>query len=108
MVAILPPALVLNVASGTGAAALLALLLAAVIWNFGTWYLGLPCSSSHALIGSILGVSLADSWFHSGSAEGLRWDQIREVLLGLLISPIIGFGVAARLRSVPVATATRK
>ena len=66
---------------------LLALLLASVIWNSGTWYLGMPCSSSHALIGSILGVSVADSWLHSGSAEGLRWDQIREVLLGLLLSP---------------------
>jgi len=94
VVAILPPPIVLNVASGTGAAALLALLLAAVIWNFGTWYIGLPCSSSHALIGSILGVGLADSWIHSGTAGGLRWDQVREVLLGLLVSPIIGFGIA--------------
>ncbi|HYZ72408.1 MAG TPA: inorganic phosphate transporter [Chthoniobacterales bacterium] len=59
VVAILPPSLVLRVASGTGAAALLALLLAAVLWNFSTWYIGLPCSSSHALIGSILGVSFS-------------------------------------------------
>jgi inorganic phosphate transporter, PiT family len=97
VVAILPPPIVLNVASGTGAAALLALLLAAVIWNFSTWYLGLPCSSSHALIGSILGVGLADSWLHSGSAAGLRWDQIQDVLLGLVLSPIIGFAIAAGL-----------
>lgn len=97
VVAILPPPLVLNVASGTGAAALLALLLAAVIWNFGTWYIGIPCSSSHALIGSILGVGLADSWLRSGSAQGLRWDQIWEVLIGLLLSPVIGFLVAGAL-----------
>jgi inorganic phosphate transporter, PiT family len=97
VVAILPPPIVLNVASGTGAAALLALLLAAVIWNFSTWYLGLPCSSSHALIGSILGVGLADSWLHSGSLAALRWDQIQEVLLGLVLSPIIGFAMAAGL-----------
>ncbi len=58
VVAILPPSLVLNVSSGTGAAALFALLLGAVIWNFGTWYFGIPCSSSHSLIGSMLGVSL--------------------------------------------------
>ncbi|MBV8814521.1 MAG: inorganic phosphate transporter [Verrucomicrobia bacterium] len=97
VVAILPPSLVLNVASGRGAAALIGLLLAAVIWNFGTWYIGLPCSSSHALIGSILGVSLADSWIHSGSPGGLRWDQIQDVFLALSLSPIIGFGIAGIL-----------
>jgi len=97
VVAILPPPIVLNVASGTGAAALLALLLAAVIWNFGTWYIGIPCSSSHALIGAILGVGLADSGLHSSFAQGLRWDQIWEVLAGLLLSPLLGFLVAGAL-----------
>jgi PiT family inorganic phosphate transporter len=65
VVALLPTTLVLNVSSGTGAAALFALLIGAVIWNFGTWYFGIPCSSSHSLIGSILGVSLAYTVFRS-------------------------------------------
>ncbi|HEY0793190.1 MAG TPA: inorganic phosphate transporter [Chthoniobacterales bacterium] len=97
IVALLPPTLVLNVASGTGAAALFALLLAAVIWNFGTWYLGLPCSSSHSLIGAIIGVSLTDSFLHSGRVQGMRWDQVHNVMMSLLISPIIGFACAALL-----------
>ena len=95
VVAILPPALVLNVSSGTGAAALFALLSGAVIWNFGTWYVGIPCSSSHSLIGSILGVSLAYTIMQSKQGEGIHWDQAEQVFLSLLISPIVGFCAAA-------------
>jgi inorganic phosphate transporter, PiT family len=95
VVAILPPSLVLNVSSGTGAAALFALLLGAVIWNFGTWYFGMPRSSSHSLIGSILGVSLVYTLTRSKQGEGIHWDQAGQVLLSLLISPIVGFGAAA-------------
>lgn len=95
VVAILPPALVLNVSSGTGAAALFALLLGAVVWNSGTWYLGIPCSSSHSLIGSILGVSLTYTLVHSRQGEGIHWDQAGQVLLSLVISPIVGFCAAA-------------
>ncbi|MBV9488754.1 MAG: inorganic phosphate transporter [Verrucomicrobia bacterium] len=97
IVALLPPGLVLNVASGTGAAALFALLLAAVLWNFSTWYLGLPCSSSHSLIGSILGVSLVDSWMHPGQGQGIPWNQVRDVMMSLLVSPVLGFVMAAVL-----------
>jgi PiT family inorganic phosphate transporter len=95
VVAILPPSLVLNVSSGTGAAALFALLLGAVIWNFGTWYFGMPCSSSHSLIGSMLGVSLVYTYAQAKQGEGIHSDQAGQVLLSLLISPIVGFGVAA-------------
>jgi PiT family inorganic phosphate transporter len=95
VVAILPPSLVLNVSSGTGAAALFALLLGAVIWNFGTWFFGMPCSSSHSLIGSMLGVSLVYTYLQAKEGEGIHWDQAGQVLLSLLISPIVGFGVAA-------------
>ena len=95
VVAILPPSLVLNVSSGTGAAALFALLVGAVIWNFGTWYFGMPCSSSHSLIGSMLGVSLVYTLTRSKQGEGIHWDQAGQVLLSLLISPVVGFGAAA-------------
>jgi inorganic phosphate transporter, PiT family len=97
VVAILPPSLVLNVSSGTGAAALFALLIGAVIWNFGTWYFGMPCSSSHSLIGSMLGVSLVYTLTRSKQGEGIHWDQAGQVLLSLLISPVVGFGAAALL-----------
>jgi inorganic phosphate transporter, PiT family len=95
VVAILPPSLILNVSSGAGAAALFALLMGAVIWNFGTWYFGMPCSSSHSLIGSMLGVSLVYTLTRPKQGEGIHWDQAGQVLLSLLISPIVGFGVAA-------------
>jgi inorganic phosphate transporter, PiT family len=97
VVAILPPSLVLNVSSGTGAAALFALLVGAVIWNFGTWYFGMPCSSSHSMIGSMLGVSLVYTLTRSKQGEGIHWDQAGQVLLSLLTSLIVGFGAAALL-----------
>ncbi|MBV8141450.1 MAG: inorganic phosphate transporter [Verrucomicrobia bacterium] len=95
VVAILPPTLVLNVSSGTGAAALFALLLGAVAWNFGTWYFGMPCSSSHSLIGSMLGVSLVYTLIDAKRGGGIHWDQAGQVFLSLLISPIVGFVAAA-------------
>src|SRR6516225_5239765 len=61
VVALLPVELVLNVGSGAGFAMVFALLISAILWNVGTWYLGLPVSSSHTLIGSIMGVGLANS-----------------------------------------------
>src|SRR6202161_2315077 len=61
IVALLPVELVINVVSGAGFAMVFSLLVSAIIWNLGTWYLGLPASSSHTLIGSIVGVGLANS-----------------------------------------------
>jgi phosphate/sulfate permease len=75
----------------------ISLLLAGVIWNLGTWWYGLPVSSSHTLIGSILGVGLANSLLARGNASGVNWDQAVEVALSLLISPILGFLCAAGL-----------
>ncbi|HTB11488.1 MAG TPA: inorganic phosphate transporter [Bryobacteraceae bacterium] len=99
VLALLPVELVLNVGSGAGFAMVFALLLAAIIWNLGTWYLGLPASSSHALIGSIMGVGLANSVLVGGHefGEGVNWSKASEVGLSLLISPLIGFGLAALL-----------
>jgi PiT family inorganic phosphate transporter len=98
VVALLPVELVLNVGSGAGFAMVFALLLSSIIWNLGTWFLGLPASSSHTLIGSILGVGLANSLRSAGRfGEGVNWLNAREVGLSLLISPILGFFCAGGL-----------
>ncbi len=98
IVALLPVEMVLNVGSASGFAMVFALLISAILWNLGTWYLGLPASSSHTLIGSILGVGLANSVL-SGHAfgEGVNWAKAREVGTVLLVSPVIGFVCAALL-----------
>jgi PiT family inorganic phosphate transporter len=78
-----------------GACMVLAVLLAAIIWNLGTWYLGIPCSSSHTLIGAMIGASIAFTWYYGGS--GVNWDKAKEIGLSLILSPVIGFGAAALL-----------
>ena len=99
IIALLPVELILQVGSGAGFAMVFALLLGAIIWNLGTWYLGLPASSSHTLIGSILGVGLANQVMHSsgGGASGVDWAQPSKVGYSLLLSPLIGFCAAALL-----------
>jgi len=81
VVALLPVELVINVGSGAGWAMVFALLISAIIWNLGTWYLGLPASSSHTLIGSIMGVGLANSMLTKGHVfgEGVNWAKAQEV-----------------------------
>ncbi len=93
IVALLPVELVLSVGSGPSYAMVFSLLISAIIWNFGTWYVGLPNSSSHSLIGAILGVGLANSLLSSGHSlsEGINWHQVQQVFASLLISPVIGF-----------------
>ena len=93
VVTLLPVELILQVGSGAGYAMIFALLLAAIIWNLGTWAFGLPNSSSHALIGSIMGVGLANQFMApAGSAtSGVDWNQALGVFKALLFSPIIGF-----------------
>jgi inorganic phosphate transporter, PiT family len=99
VLALLPVELVLNVGSSAGFAMVFSLLIAAIIWNLGTWYLGLPASSSHALIGSILGVGLANSAMAAGHefGDGVNWSKTTEVGMGLLISPLAGFVLSALL-----------
>ena len=99
IVALLPIELVLNVGSGAGFAMVFSLLISAMIWNLGTWYLGLPASSSHTLIGAIMGVGLANSYMTPGQVfgEGVNWGKAQEVFSSLLISPIIGFVGSALL-----------
>ncbi len=96
VVSLLPVELILQVGSSAGFAMVFALLIAAVIWNLGTWWLGLPASSTHTLTGSIIGVGVANALMHgrSGTA-GVDWGQATRVGETLLLSPLVGFGVAA-------------
>src|SRR5262249_55984039 len=97
--ALLPVELVLNVGSAAGFAMVFALLVAAIVWNLGTWYFGLPASSSHTLIGSIMGVGLANSMLAKGHVfgEGVNWAKASEVGMSLMVSPLVGFCAAAGL-----------
>ena len=99
IVSLLPVELVLNVGSGAGFAMVFALLLSAIIWNLGTWYLGLPASSSHTLVGSIMGVGLANSLLTPGHVfgEGVNWGKAYDVFASLIVSPIVGFVFAGLL-----------
>src|SRR5215467_8035996 len=99
IVALLPVELVINVGSGAGFAMVFSLLLSAIVWNVGTWYLGLPASSSHTLIGSIVGVGLMNSLLSPDSAfgDGVNWTKMADTVKALVLSPIIGFVVAALL-----------
>ncbi len=98
IVTLLPVDLILQVSSGAGYAMVFALLVAAILWNLGTWWLGLPASSSHTMVGSIIGVGIANQLFnpHIG-ASGVDWEQAIKVLKALLFSPLIGFFLAALL-----------
>ncbi len=99
IITLLPVELILQVGSGAGFAMVFALLIAAILWNLGTWYFGLPASSSHTMIGSIIGVGIANQLMApAGSAtSGVDWGQAQKVGLQLLLSPLIGFVVAALL-----------
>ena len=92
LVEILPPE-VLSPPDGNPAVAMLtALLVTALAWNIGTWALGIPNSSSHALIGSLVGISIAGVLQrHDSLRDGVDWGQIVKVLEALLASPILGF-----------------
>jgi PiT family inorganic phosphate transporter len=93
IVSLLPVELILQVGSQAGFSMIFALLTGAVIWNLGTWYLGISNSSSHALIGSIMGVGLANQLIattHTG-VSGVDWGQALNVGKSLLFSPIVGF-----------------
>lgn len=98
IVSLLPVELILQVGSNAGFAMVFSLLIAAIVWNLATWYLGIPSSSSHTLIGSIIGVGIANAMLHgkSGTA-GVDWTKATEIGYALLLSPLLGFTVAALL-----------
>ncbi|MFZ0480314.1 MAG: inorganic phosphate transporter, partial [Terriglobales bacterium] len=98
IISLLPVELILQVGSKAGFAMVFALLVAAIIWNLGTWYFGLPASSSHTMIGSIIGVGVANQLMAARTGtSGVDWDQATRISESLLISPIIGFVGAALL-----------
>jgi PiT family inorganic phosphate transporter len=99
IIALLPVELIVNIGSGAGFAMVFALLLSAIIWNLGTWYFGLPASSSHTLIGSIVGVGLMNSYLSTTAkfGEGINWGKVSDTATALIVSPIIGFVCAALL-----------
>ncbi|WP_341676752.1 inorganic phosphate transporter [Niveibacterium sp. SC-1] len=98
IIALLPVELILQVGSSAGFAMVFALLIAAIIWNLGTWWLGLPASSSHTLIGSIIGVGVANALMHGrNGTSGVDWGQATKVGYSLLLSPLVGFICAALL-----------
>jgi PiT family inorganic phosphate transporter len=98
IISLLPVELILQVGSGAGFAMVFALLTAAIIWNLGTWYFGLPSSSSHTLIGSVIGVGIMNQLLTVHTAtSGVDWKQAGNVGKSLLVSPIVGFVFAALL-----------
>lgn len=98
IISLLPVELILQVGSSSGFAMVFALLIAAIIWNLGTWWLGLPASSSHTMIGSIIGVGIANALMHGrDGTSGVDWTQATKVGYSLLLSPLVGFVCAALL-----------
>src|SRR5712671_1513536 len=98
IVSLLPVDLILQVGSSAGFAMVFALLIAAILWNLGTWYFGLPASSSHTLIGSIIGVGVANALMRGrDGTSGVDWGKATEIGYALLLSPLVGFICAAVL-----------
>jgi len=99
VITLLPVELILQVSAGAGFAMVFALLIAAIIWNLSTWWFGLPASSSHTMVGSIIGVGVANQLMsaHGSGTSGVDWEQATKVFKVLLISPVVGFGAAALL-----------
>src|SRR5258706_750362 len=98
IVSLLPVELILQVGSSAGFAMVFALLIAAILWNLGTWYLGLPASSSHTLIGSIIGVGIMNALLRGrDGTSGVDWSKATEIGYALLLSPLFGFALAAIL-----------
>jgi PiT family inorganic phosphate transporter len=100
IISLLPVELILQVGSKAGFAMVFALLVAAIIWNLSTWYFGLPASSSHTLIGSIIGVGIANQLMSARTGtSGVDWAQAMNIGKSLLLSPLVGFAAAFLLLS---------
>jgi PiT family inorganic phosphate transporter len=96
IITLLPVELILKVSKGSGFSMVFALLTAAILWNLATWWKGLPASSSHTMIGSIIGVGIANQLMQGNNGTaGVDWEQVTKVFKALLFSPLIGFGLAA-------------
>ncbi len=98
IVHLLPTDLLLNVSSAHGLAMVFSLLLAAIIWNLGTWYFGIPASSSHTLIGAIIGIGLTNAIVTDSSiVDALNIPKMISIFLSLILSPIIGLVIAGAM-----------
>jgi phosphate/sulfate permease len=97
IVHLLPVDLLVHARSNAALVMVLSLLIAGVMWNLSTWYLGIPVSSSHTLIGCILGVGIANGFWNKTPWEGVNWEKALSVALGLLITPLVGFIFAGGL-----------
>ena len=95
IVNLLPVDLLIDASGGKALVMVLSLLIGGITWNLGTWFIGLPVSTSHTLIGSILGVGIVNSWMNGDGLSGLNWGQVATVMIALVISPLLGFVLAA-------------
>ena len=95
IVNLLPVDLLIDNNNGKALVMVLSLLIGGIIWNLGTWFIGLPVSTSHTLIGSILGVGVVNSLMNGNGISGLNWGQVVTVMIALVISPLIGFALSA-------------
>ena len=94
IISLLPSEVIMGTNTGEIIAMVMALLITAIVWNLGTWYFGIPCSSSHTLIGAILGVGIGYALIHGiDLAHSVKWGKAQEIGLSLLISPLIGFSL---------------
>jgi phosphate/sulfate permease len=94
---LLPISVLADQSTAHSVAMIMSLILTAIIWNLGTWYLGIPCSSSHTLLGSIFGVGIAYGLLPDVGVVALNWSKVKDVGLSLLISPLFGFGLTMGL-----------
>jgi PiT family inorganic phosphate transporter len=98
LVELLPAEVLTPPDGGPAVAMLVSLFVAALVWNIGTWWFGLPNSSSHCLIGALIGVALGNALARSRSlAAGVHWPQLWKVLEALALSPLLGFVLAGAL-----------
>lgn len=98
IVHLLPTDLLVNVGSRASAAMIFSILISAILWNLATWYKGIPASSSHTLIGAIVGVGLANALVQGEPVfQAAHFRNVEAVFLSLLISPVLGFALAAAL-----------
>ncbi len=95
IISLLPLSDLVMLSTGESVSLVMGMMLSGILWNIGTWYLGIPCSSSHTMIGSILGVGLVFFWLHGG--DGVNWSKATDIGLSLLISPLFGFSLTILL-----------
>jgi len=95
IIKLLPLGELMQLSTNENISIVLAVIIGAIIWNLGTWYFGIPCSSSHTLVGSLLGAGLGFQFIHNGA--GVNWDKARDIGMSLLLSPTFGFTMAILL-----------